>query len=268
MLRTILILLCQLEVRNVSWTGKPEPKAEQIFAQTYPAIHHHFSQFREALIKRYDQGKFFWELRSCIYWQEFERSKIFIPAIAQSADYAADYSGYYGNDKTNICVTDEVEFILGILNSKVMWWFIQQTAASKQGGFYEFKPMYVTQISIPPASERDKGTIETLVSYILHLTTQSLHDPSDKLMLDYFEQLINALVYELYLPADLHAHNLSFAPLLQAEALPAIDDIPGDKLAALRAIFQRLYATDHPLRRHLFLLDTIPTIRIIEGKEA
>ena len=127
--------------------------------------------------------------------------------------------------------------------------------------------MYVTQIPIPLASEQDKAAISTLVSYILHLTTQDLPDPSDKLMLDYFEQLINALVYELYLPTDLQAHNLSFAPLLQAGALPAIDDIQGDKLAALRAIFQRLYATDHPLRRNLFLLDTLPAIRIIEGKE-
>ncbi|MGA7936325.1 MAG: hypothetical protein WCA35_22415, partial [Kovacikia sp.] len=80
--------------------------------------------------------------------------------------------------------------------------------------------------------------------------------------------LINGMVYELYLPADLHTQNLTFAAPLHAEDLPALDDIPGDKLVALRAIFQRLYATDHPLRRNLFLLDTLPTIRIIEGKKS
>ena len=139
----------------------------------YPAIHDYLLPFKDRLTPGIPGGRkpgsYEWyEIQDNIaYWQEFERSKIFIPAIAQSADYAADYSGYYGNDKTNICVTDEVEFVLGILNSRVMWWFIQQTAASKQGGFYEFKPMYVRQIPIPLASEQDKTRIETLVQQCL-----------------------------------------------------------------------------------------------------
>lgn len=40
----------------------------------------------------------------------------------------------------------------------------------------------------------------------------------------------------------------------------------GDKLPALRIIFQRLQAQDHPIRRNLFALDTLPIIRLIEGK--
>jgi len=137
--------------------------------QQYPAIHKYLLQFKDRLTPGIPSGRkpgsYQWyEIQDNIaYWQEFERSKIFIPAIAQSVEYAADSSGYYGNDKTNICVTDEVEFLLGILNSKLMWWFIQQIAASKQGGFYEFKPMYVTQIPIPPASPADKARIEALV---------------------------------------------------------------------------------------------------------
>jgi hypothetical protein len=39
-------------------------------------------------------------------------------------------------------------------------------------------------------------------------------------MLAYFEQLINAIAYELYFPAELQ--DLTFAPLLQAENLPII----------------------------------------------
>ncbi|ATS18944.1 hypothetical protein BRW62_09545 [Parathermosynechococcus lividus PCC 6715] len=144
-------------------------KAEQAFKEQYPAIYKHLLGFKTELSNRNkaETGiRYEWyALQRCAatYWQEFERSKIFIPAIAQSVEYAADSSGYYGNDKTNICVTDEVEFLLGILNSKLMWWFIQQIAASKQGGFYEFKPMYVTQIPIPPASPADKTRIEALV---------------------------------------------------------------------------------------------------------
>ncbi|MFM6407312.1 MAG: hypothetical protein ACKPGT_22605, partial [Microcystis sp.] len=57
--------------------------AEKIFDETYPAIYKHFSQFRKSLIKRCDQGRFFWELRSFIYWQEFEQPKIIYPNICK-----------------------------------------------------------------------------------------------------------------------------------------------------------------------------------------
>jgi len=271
-----LIRIESSENKQHPWTGQSETEAERTFAKTYPAIHNHLSQFREALSKRSDQGKFFWELRSCVYWQEFERSKIFIPAIAQSVEYAADFSGYYGNDKTNICVTDEIEFLLGILNSKIMWWLIQNIAASKQGGFYEFKPMYVTQIPIPVAPNKTKIIIKTLVNYILFLTKELKDIPShgaalavaaeDKLMLSYFEQLVNAVVLELYLPEELHIQNLSFCSLLNMEILPPMSEIQGDKITVLRTLFKKLYAQDHPIRRNLFLLDTVPAVRLIGGK--
>ncbi len=38
--------------------------------------------------------------------------------------------------------------LLSLLNSKVLWWVIRKTAATKQGGFFEFKPMYVSALPI------------------------------------------------------------------------------------------------------------------------
>jgi hypothetical protein len=51
-----------------------------------------------------------------------------------------------------------------------------------------------------------------------------------------------------------------------AQRLPAMDAIKGDKLAALGHIFERLFDRDHLLRQNTFFLDTIESIRIIEGK--
>ena len=147
-----LIKIESSENKDHPWSGKSEREAEKTFAATFPAIHERFEEFRSALKKRDDQGKYFWELRSCIYWKEFEQPKIVIPAITSDVEYAADYEKHFSNDKTSICVTSEPNYLLGLLNSKVLWWFIRQTAASKQGGFYEFKPMYVSVLPIPTTS--------------------------------------------------------------------------------------------------------------------
>ena len=85
----------------------------------------------------------------------------------------------------------------------------------------------------------------------------------------YYEDILNALVYELYLPDDLHAAGLRFFDLVESAALPRIDPATGDapaKLEPLRTAFETLYAPSHPLRAALQKLRTLDAVRIIEGR--
>ena len=106
-------------------------------------------------------------------------------------EYAYDNDGYFSNDKTSICVTEKANYLLALLNSKVLWWFIRQTAASKQGGFYEFKPMYVSQL--PIVENRDCKVLEKLTDKIL-ISTHT--DPAADVSA--VEREIDQLVYKLY----------------------------------------------------------------------
>ncbi|MDE0015770.1 MAG: hypothetical protein OXU51_06250, partial [Candidatus Poribacteria bacterium] len=54
-------------------------------------------------------------------------------------------------------------------------------------------------------------------------------------------------------------------PLLD-EGLPSIEEIQGDKMSAFRDIFELLYDRMHLVRRHLYYLDSIKPVRIIQGK--
>ncbi len=109
----------------------------------YPAIEQYLSQYKQKLTPGIGRkvGSYKWyEIQDNIaYWQEFEQPKIIIPAIVNNVEYTLDLCGYYSNDKTSICITDNAYCLLAILNSSIMWWFIQQIASSKQGGFFEFK---------------------------------------------------------------------------------------------------------------------------------
>ncbi len=175
------------------WSDKPEKEAEQIFARTYPAIHARFESYRKALVNRDDQGQYFWELRPCIYWREFEQPKIIIPAIEQDVAYAPDFAGHYSNDKTSICVTNQVSFLLGVLNSSLLWWFVRKIAAARQGGFFEFKPMYVTQLPVPATAPSDRNSLTKLVDRIL--VAKNADPDADVSAL---ETEIDQLVYSLY----------------------------------------------------------------------
>ena len=61
-------------------------------------------------------------------------------------DLVAVEVGTYSNDKTSIIPTNDL-YLVGVLNSKVSDFVIQKIASTKQGGYYEYKPMYVSQNS-------------------------------------------------------------------------------------------------------------------------
>lgn len=170
-------------------------EAEEAFSKAYPAVYQHLLQFKDALESRNkaETGvRYEWyALQRCAatYYAEFEREKIIIPAIVKSASYGFDEEGHYSNDKTSIIPVKDYH-LLGLLNSRLIDFFVQQIASTKQNGFYEYKPVYISQI--PIAAPLDEG-ISALVSEILSLRRADAQ--ADTALL---EQEINRRVYALY----------------------------------------------------------------------
>ena len=185
-----LIKIESSENRAHPWSGKTAAEAEDIFANTYPAIHAHFESFREKLINRYDQGKYFWELRACAYWDDFEQTQIVWGNLAQYPKFAFADAGFYLSAPATMMVSDS-KYLLGILNSRITRYLVSQSAAERQGGFLEFKPMYISLLSIPDPPENEE--ISALVSQILDAKHTDPDADVSKL-----ENEIDQIVYLLY----------------------------------------------------------------------
>ena len=187
-----LIKIESSENRTHLWSGQVAAEAEQIFAGAYPAIHAHLEPFREQLINRYDQGKYFWELRSCAYWEEFQQPKIVYPDIAQGTEFSFDDSGYFWANTSYLLPTKEM-WLLGLLNSKAVFWFYTRTSTQIRGGFVRFIAQYVSQIPIPSIKPAQKASISKLVNQILaSKRTDTDADVSE------LEKRIDQIVYLLY----------------------------------------------------------------------
>jgi predicted type IV restriction endonuclease len=174
-----------------------------------PAIAKHLIPFEKECADRYDQGDYWWELRACEYYDEFTKPKIIVPAITQTATYAFDETGFYSNDKTTIIASDSL-FLLGILNSKTVDFVMHSISSTKQGGYFEYKPMYLSQLpirSIDFTNPSEKSTHEKIVSLVttmLDLHKKLSRTPYGQLntilsrQIDYTDHRIDELVYELY----------------------------------------------------------------------
>lgn len=206
---------------------------------------------------RYDQGKYWWELRACAYWQQFEQPKLIIPAISDTVNVAPDTLGFYSNNKTTIVVPRSVPYVLAILNSQISLWMARQLFASKQGGFYDFEPRYSGQFIIPDAKPTQQALIESLARSLIYLKSpQAEGGPAAA----YLERLLNGLVYELFFEADLHQHKLFLFKYL-AEADPPKD------ASGIEEFHQRVSDLNHPLRACLFSLSAVDVVRLIEEGE-
>jgi len=74
---------------------------EKFFKETYPAIHNHLISFAnkkgkgKGLFNRDDQGDYWWELRDCDYYSEFEKEKIVWQEIVRKPSFAYDNKRFY-----------------------------------------------------------------------------------------------------------------------------------------------------------------------------
>ena len=115
-----MIVLPSSNDRDWPWANLEEG-AEASFQSCFPSLHAHFKPMEDRLRKRQDQGRHWWELRSCAYWDAFEKPKISYQEIQFHPSYSLDKAGRFGNNKTFFLSTDDL-YLLAVLNSPLMWW--------------------------------------------------------------------------------------------------------------------------------------------------
>ncbi len=121
----------------------------------YPAIFQYLSKFQTQLEKRYDKGKYWWELRACDYYDEFIKPKIIYPEMALSSRFTYDKEFFYTNNKAFIIPGGNL-FLLAYLNSTLIWYYLKTICSvlgdADNGGRLELRPSYLKDLPIYPAS--------------------------------------------------------------------------------------------------------------------
>jgi type I restriction-modification system DNA methylase subunit len=104
------------------WSAKSDDQAEDAFEAAFPSLHAFMKPHEAALKLRTDKGRYWWELRSCAYYDEFTKPKIVYQEIQFHPSYALDESGALLNNKA-FMLTNPSPWLLAVLNSPLMWWF-------------------------------------------------------------------------------------------------------------------------------------------------
>ena len=164
----------------------------------------------------------------------------------------------FGHTANKILIKDQSQsnFILAILNSKLLDWYFRKTSTNNHVMGYELEQL--------PITNSKNSNLSKLSQCIQEVKSASIPDSS---IIAFFENLIDACIYELYFPEEVESANCEVLKYLRE--LPDIETCSShqSRLNMIVEFYNEHNDNSHPLKVALFNLDTINEISIIEGKK-
>jgi len=111
----------------------------------------------------------------------FQQEKIITPEISLGTNMTYDNQHLYHNTKCYSLVKKpeialDNKFLLAVLNSSVMWFFLKTTGYVLRGGFFTFKTKYLEPFPLPKEiSEEEQKPFIDRVDIIMKSTAQLQH---------------------------------------------------------------------------------------------
>ncbi len=99
--------------------GIKSQKLPPVDIEDYPAIKDHLAQYYTKLAKRADKGDTPFNLRNCVYMNEFFKQKIVYREISDAMDACLVEPGFMLNNKCYLITGEHLIYILSYLNSKL-----------------------------------------------------------------------------------------------------------------------------------------------------
>lgn len=157
----------------------------------YPSIARYLSSFKSSAEKRQDKGDYWWELRACDYYDDFEKPKLIWKRIGSKLRFCYDESGTYTLDSTCIATGKHLKYLVGVLNSKLIEHELNRFAPKTGTGDLIISVQALSPLQIPIPNEKEEKLMNNLVDKII-VAKQAGKDSSK------LEKEVDELVYELY----------------------------------------------------------------------
>ena len=181
----------------------------------YPLTKAYFDKNKKDLLKRkLPLSNFdFYKYSAARSIGEYNQMKILIPDMLVSSRFALDKEGiYYHGPAIHSIILDtktanfKIEYLLGIISSKLFWFFVSNTSTALRGNAYRLTPEYINTFGIKNIqnNKNEKFKYDEIIKHVdllLKLNEElKLKFEIEQIThrIDHSEGKINKFVYELY----------------------------------------------------------------------
>ncbi len=207
---------------------------------------------------------------------QFDQVKIMTQVLAKQSSMVLDENdGYYfvgGGNAGGYGITLKenskisFKYLLGLLNSKLLDYYLQNHSSKFQNNYFSYAKRFIENIPIKVADKNTMSLVENLVDYVMFCRKKET-DGELQNIASYFEQIINAIVYELYLPDQIKKAGCEISDAIPSlKSINQFKSVPS-KIEYLRGLFEDVYEKHHPVRTVLYKLDSVTEVAMAEGKK-
>ena len=173
--------------------GLKEKNISPINVNKYKAIKKHLNKYYSNLEIRQDKGITPYNLRNCTYIEDFEKPKIIYQEICLNASYSFDDKNSFLTNNAYMMISPNynLKLLLGLLNSKLYWWFFTKNNVSLGGSGVRMLAMFIEVLPIPKVDKKTEDKIVGLVDKVIDKKRSKVDSLEE-------EREIDRLVYGLY----------------------------------------------------------------------
>lgn len=125
---------------------------DRVCIEDYPVIKAHLLPHKEKLEARATKQAWFELQQAQLAYQPAMRGvKIIYPHFADRPSFALDEAGFFSNNKTFFVASGD-PYLLGLLNSRALWFVFSGSSTAVRGGFHEHATQWIEQLPIPDAA--------------------------------------------------------------------------------------------------------------------
>lgn len=249
--------------------GKAVLYSESELSEQFPSGYNYLKECEEILRER-EHGR----LRDDDYWYRyiypknlvlFDNEKLVAPEISMGGNFAYDKNGeFYSTTKIygyikKKSIKESYKFWMALFNSRLFWFFIQNTGYVLRGGYYTFKTDYINPFPVPSfeITSKVQDFVGQLVDFILYLKNDAnpevlSHTSNDRIILHIME-IVDMVIYELYFEQHMKDNQIDVISYLKSYPWSIK---PIDISVNIKEFYYWYQQSDNPIRQHIMLLET------------
>jgi hypothetical protein len=162
----------------------------------YPAVRDYLLQYGK---KRLEQSgkpgsrkktthKWFETQDPIAYWDDFSKQKVVWGNLNLHVTFALAPVNMFINAPSNMIVPGD-KYLLGILNSKLADFYIRNLGVTRNGGYFEYKPMFIEKLPVIEPTKSQNSSVEGIVTKILTIKNQNQSS---------FEEELDYYIFKIY----------------------------------------------------------------------
>jgi hypothetical protein len=177
-----IILLRSSNDFSWPWASSEAKQAEEVFRKTFSSLYDHMWSRKDRLQRRADQGRFWWELRSCAYYNAFDKANIFYQDLAFHSRFGIGEPKTIA-EMTCFCLPTSDKWVLAVLNAPLMWAYMWRNVIHGKDEVLRLKKIYTEILPIAPSTDEIRAEVEPRVERLISLA-RSDHE-TRRTMLDW-----------------------------------------------------------------------------------